>query len=104
MSVTHAELLAFNHQMQEFELDILDTKGRDYHVDTDAFAAINEVAKYLNLTPGQVIGVYMHKHYRALMKALSGQDLSSGESLWSRVADLRNYAMMGYIAVMGDTL
>lgn len=82
-------------KLQEAELEINHTKGREYaQGDEDALRNFKEAARFLGLTPLQVCGVYMYKHFAsAISYATLGESLSE-ELLEGRVADLRLYAAL----------
>lgn len=81
--------------LQAAELKINQTKGREYaQGDEDALRNFKEAARFLGLTPLQVCGVYMYKHFASVISyATDGQSLSE-ESLEGRIADLRLYAAL----------
>ena len=73
---------------------IMRNKGREYSkgVKTDVNLNFKEVAKRIGLTKEQVLIVYMSKAMLSIEKWILDGELSSGETLISRLDDLRNYA------------
>jgi len=69
-------------------------KGREYSkgIKTDVNFNFKEVAKRLGLTKEQVLMVYLEKAMFSIEKWILDGELSSGETLISRLDDLRNYA------------
>jgi len=73
---------------------IMRDKGREYSkgIKTDVNFNFKEIAKRLGLTKEQVLMVYMGKAMLSIEKWILDGELSSGETLISRLDDLRNYA------------
>ena len=73
---------------------IMRDKGREYSkgIKTDVNFNFKEIAKRLGLTKEQVLMVYMGKAMLSIEKWVLDGELSSGETLISRLDDLRNYA------------
>jgi len=84
---------------------LLTAKGRDYEVkaltakeqeDRDRQRVSNFYAEAasLGLTPFQVLGVYLHKHLRAIDKYIATGSLAS-EPIEGRFHDAINYLLLG---------
>lgn len=98
-----AEFEALLEQLQAEELRINQTKGREYaQGDADALRNFKEVARFLGLTPMQVCGVYMYKHFVSIISYATDEGSLSEESLEGRVADLRLYAALFLGLVMEE--
>jgi hypothetical protein len=72
------------------ELELNSTKGKDYAGDDDALRNFKEAADDLGLTPEQVLGVYLHKHYSAIRSYIEHGALAS-EPIQGRIDDARLY-------------
>jgi hypothetical protein len=81
------ELLERSHQR---ELALNNTKGKDYAGDEDALRNFKEAAAELGLTPEQVLGVYLHKHYAAIRSYIENGSVAS-EPIQGRIDDARLY-------------
>ena len=68
-------------------------KGREYSkgIKTDVNFNFKEVAKRLGLTKEQVLMVYLEKAMLSIEKWVLDGELSSGETLISRIDDASNY-------------
>ena len=76
------------------ELEINQTKGREYAGDDDALKNFKECAKLVGIDPKQVCIVYMYKTLTAMASyAQHGKELSK-EPITERVLDLRLYAAL----------
>ena len=80
--------------------DLLTKKGADYQVglstdDRDKLRVSNfyAEAQSLGLSPFQVLGVYFHKHLRAIDKYLAKGSVES-EPIEGRIADAINYLLL----------
>lgn len=71
---------------------ILESKGSDY-MRADAWDQFEQLAEMLNLTPLQVMYVYMHKHLKAIETAMRDGRLKA-ECLEDKLKDVANYALM----------
>lgn len=73
---------------------IMENKGKEYSKGDRADVNFNfkEVAKRLGLTKEQVLMVYLGKAMLSIEKWILDGELSSGETIISRLDDLRNYA------------
>jgi len=81
--------------LQAAEMQINQTKGREYaQGDEDALRNFKEAARFLGLTPLQVCGVYMYKHFASIISYADHEQSLSEESIEGRVADLRLYAAL----------
>jgi len=69
-------------------------KGKEYSkgIKTDVNFNFKEIATRLGLTKEQVLMVYLGKAMLSIEKWILDGELSSGETLVSRLDDLRNYA------------
>jgi hypothetical protein len=80
---------------------LLTNKGADYEVgniddkDRQRLSNFYAEADALGLTPYQVLGVYMHKHQRAIDKFLAKGRVES-EPIEGRIADNINYLFLMY--------
>lgn len=69
----------------------INRKNADYAGESEsAFAAFEEVAEALGLTPMEVWATYYMKHVQALMRYIKGGKLES-EGIRSRLLDLTTY-------------
>jgi len=70
---------------------IMKTKSIDYAEAGDRLAEIKETARDVGITPRQVLGVYMNKHYRSLKKWMRGDELK-GEPIDEKLCDIQVYS------------
>ena len=72
-------------------IHVLTTKGKDYTPDeSDRLSQFKEIAIEVGITPRQVIGVLLIKHYQSICKVIRGETLLA-EQLESKVIDEINY-------------
>jgi len=70
---------------------IMKTKSVDYAEAGDRLAEIKETARDVGITPRQVLGVYINKHYRSVKKWMRGEELR-GEPIEEKLCDIQVYA------------
>lgn len=81
--------------------NLLTLKGADYEVGNHADADRKRLSNFyaeaetLGLTPFQVLGVYMHKHLRAIDNFLAKGKVES-EPIEGRITDAVNYMLLLY--------
>jgi hypothetical protein len=68
----------------------------------DVHANFKRTAELAGITPGQVLAVFMTKHYDAILSALARPELPQAEEIEGRFADLINYAKLGYTLLMAQ--
>jgi hypothetical protein len=90
--------------LHEAEDAINETKGEGYANDQDALANFKRAAQHLGLSPLQICGVYMSKHFDAIMSYAKHGDDITGENLMGRVVDLRLYAALFLALAREDTI
>lgn len=83
---------------QQAELDLQNTKGIEYSGEDHVFTNFEEAAEYLGLTPYQVIGVHIYKHFKAIESYCKIGTVKS-ESIISRIDDMRLYLALLYVMV-----
>lgn len=68
------------------------------------FTNFDDIATDIGITPEQVLYIYMAKHLRAIRAYIIHGTLESGESLWGRIIDTRNYLaiLAGMAKAKGD--
>jgi len=73
--------------------ELMRNKGKEYSkgIKTDVNFNFKEVAKRLGLTKEQVLMVYFLKAILSIEKWILDGELSSGETIISRLDDARNY-------------
>ena len=69
---------------------VLAAKGEDYAERCDVLANLKRGAAALGLSPVQVTGVFLQKHYDALMHFIRYGQVAS-EPVEERITDLHNY-------------
>ena len=90
--MTNEEFYKMFEGMHAVEHNIMVGKGKEYTKgDDDKLKNFKEVGERLGLTPKQVWAVYFYKHLFSLEYYLKGGEISSGETIESRITDLRNY-------------
>ena len=78
------------------ERKIMCDKGKEYTKGSkDKLKNFKEIAERISITPLQVWATYYLKHQFSLEHFLNGGEISSGESIRSRIIDLRNYLVLG---------
>ena len=72
---------------------LMEDKGKEYSkgIKTDVNFNFKEIAKRLGLTKEQVLMVYLGKALLSIEKWTLDGELSSGETIISRLDDARNY-------------
>ena len=70
---------------------LMTNKNREYGQRGDFLDNFNVAAKVLKVPPQIVAGIYLYKHVKSLYHYLGGGRQSSGESVFSRIQDARNY-------------
>ena len=79
-------------ELHHDEMALMRAKGDEYTQRSgDKFRNFKERAEWLGLSPFSVCLCDLSKHIGSLQSMAKGIELSSGESLRSRVIDLRNY-------------
>lgn len=68
-------------------------KGKDYSQDYDRLSNFKEAAQRLGLTPYQVIGTYMDKHYNAICAFMRNGKVES-EPIEGRIHDMALYLFL----------
>jgi hypothetical protein len=91
--MTHQEREDIFQQFLEEEKELRVRKGHDYSGHENVNRNFEEAAQRLNLTPKQVIGVYLDKHLNAIHTYIREGDVKS-EPIKSRIQDARNYLLM----------
>lgn len=69
------------------------TKGKDYSGDEDRLLNFKRVASRLNITPIQVLGVYLYKHLDAMDTWFRTGELA-GEPIEDKIIDIHAYLML----------
>jgi len=77
-------------------LGILDRKGADYEVAGDALKEITQLAEQLQITPEQVLWVYMYKHLAALLNWLQRGGRHT-DTVFERLCGIANYCALMYV-------
>jgi hypothetical protein len=82
-------------------------KGHDYASRGDLgnpFENFDVIAEEVDLPSERVLYIYMAKHLRAIKAYIDYGTLESGESLWGRIIDIRNYLALlaGMAKAKGD--
>src|SRR6478609_7179314 len=74
---------------------IAKSKGLDYTKGSeDALANFKEGAKYFNVDPKQVCGIFMNKHYQAICNYIKTNGQSESEPISERIKDMINYLVL----------
>ena len=74
---------------------ILSVKGPDYQAgSTDRLANFAEVARFVGVTPGQVLATYLYKHVAAVFRYIQVGGQSESEPIEGRLADIINYCLL----------
>lgn len=90
--MTFKERQAVFDHAQERRMSLMVNKGKEYSKgSTDALYNFKEVAQRLGLTPNQTLLVYLEKAMFSVEKWVKDGQLSSGETIISRLDDVRNY-------------
>jgi len=102
--MTFEEFKALLHSMQMQEVDISESKGREYGLGyrTSNFRRLGEEVKITcphcghehGIGPFVVLWVFMKKHLDAILSYVNGRREGLSESIDSRVLDVRLYAML----------
>jgi len=90
-----------NKQCEQFFeecLAILDAKGADYLKDGDALKQFIAEANGLNISPLQVLHVYMAKHWDAFTNYCAGNQMQ-GEGIDAKLHDIANYAAIASVLI-----
>lgn len=90
-----------NERCHEFFVEcqgILATKGADYLKEGDALKQFIAEANELNITPIQVLHVYMKKHWDAFTNYCSGAQMQ-GEGIHGKLQDIANYAAIASVLI-----
>jgi hypothetical protein len=83
-------------ELQQIEYDIMCSKGKDYtQGNEDRLINFKEAARELKVSPQTVWAVYFNKHVKAVLSSIV-HNLDESEPLLERIADLRNYAFLGW--------
>jgi len=93
----HKDLTTLIDELVAGESELHHSKGVEYASESDALANFKSAALELGVTPKQACGLYLHKHYTAIMHNARGGGVLS-ESIESRVRDLRLFAAL-YLAL-----
>lgn len=95
--MTHAEFMAHTERLIDEGKAIMDAKRPAYtRGDDDVLANFKRIAKMTGMTPEQVLVVYWHKHWDAVITALLRPDVAQGEGIEGRLADLLNYLFLAH--------
>jgi len=90
--MTKDEMKQFYDKLAEEEKTLLFNKNKEYtRGDDDALFNFKEIATEVKITSYRVWFVLFKKHYNSLVHWLNDGEMSSGESIESRLKDLRNY-------------
>lgn len=74
---------------------ILEVKGEDYRIGSvDKLANFSRAAEMFGLTPEQVLGVYLYKHFAAVFNYIKSDGQSESEPIRGRIADVINYMLL----------
>jgi hypothetical protein len=106
MENLNKEALEQNPGLQELlieELGMLTTKGIEYtRGSSDRLDNFKRLAKMLNTSKYQVLGVYMQKHLDAIFNFILTQQTFSNETIRGRIIDARNYLYLLALMVEED--
>lgn len=69
---------------------VLNSKGKDYTFNNEAFGELKDTAKDLGISPEKVLWVYAKKHYSAIKNYVHSGKLES-EPIEMRIVDFANY-------------
>ncbi len=86
--------------LQQEEMALSNTKGRDYAGEEDALSNFKVEATNIGIDPVQVWYVFFSKHLRALQTFIKTGEVSS-EGIRSRVQDMRLYLAL-FLALVSD--
>lgn len=94
----NVDMMDLFQELQTVERNMLLRKGYDYASRFDA------IAEEVDLPSERVLYIYMAKHLRAIKAYIDYGTLESGESLWGRIIDIRNYLALlaGMAKAKGD--
>ncbi len=88
--MTLEEFDKFFEGMVEEERQLLSKKGQEYSGKADRHLNFKRLAAQLNLTPEQVLWVYLTKHLDGILSYIRGEYRGS-EPIRGRIQDARNY-------------
>ena len=90
--MNNKEFYELFEKLHKEEMEIMLGKGKEYcQGSEDKLANFKTVAKNVGLTPIKTWAVYFEKHLSSLKHWINGGEISSEESIESRITDLRNY-------------
>jgi len=104
---TNEDMEVLLSNLQVDEMAVWAGKNSDYAsrgANGDPFTNFDDIAADTGITPEQVLYIYMAKHLRAIRAYITHGTLESGESLWGRIIDARNYLaiLAGMAKAKGD--
>ena len=89
-------------EMHAEEVQVMRGKGKEYTKgNKDKLANFKRIAEKLGVSADLVWAVYFMKHLDSQENYLAGGEISSGETIYSRVTDLRNYLIL-YVAILKE--
>jgi hypothetical protein len=93
--MTIIELQQLIDSTTQVESTLLFNKNKEYTKGSiDVLLNFKEIANELNISPFKVWHVLYKKHSNSLLHWLNDGEMSSGESIESRITDLRNYLLI----------
>lgn len=103
----NVDMMDLFQELQTVERNMLLRKGHDYASRGDLgnpFENFDVIAEEVDLPSERVLYIYMAKHLRAIKAYIDYGTLESGESLWGRIIDIRNYLALlaGMAKAKGD--
>jgi hypothetical protein len=103
----NVDMMDLFQELQTVERNMLLRKGHDYASRGDLgnpFENFDVIAEEVDLPSERVLYIYMAKHLRVIKAYIDYGTLESGESLWGRIIDIRNYLALlaGMAKAKGD--
>ena len=93
--MTNLEFESFRTKLMEECCSLSDSKSVEYtQSSNDKLANFKNIGRRFNIDPLLVAGVYMHKHIDSVNNFIKTGEMSSGESLHSRLSDIINYCIL----------
>jgi hypothetical protein len=76
-------------------LELRKVKGKDYsESNEDILINFKKAADKFGMTPYQILGVYMDKHYCAILNYIKNNGQSESEPIEGRINDAINYLIL----------
>ena len=93
--MTNLEFTTFRDKIIEECCSLSDSKSIEYtQSSNDKLANFKNIGRRFNIDPLLVAGVYMNKHIDSVNNFIKTGEMSSGESLHSRLSDIINYCIL----------